>query len=497
MLGRAVEEGPGERRVRLVAHHPQPAEQARAEALDLAIHGLERTRPEMSARRTLVGWQRSAMAVTAGVLALGFALRPVLTGSILISLLVALYVATMVERSVVFARGLRAVEFLIRRPLPPMSDEELPRYTILVPAYREAEVVGHLVDALGALDYPPDRLEVLLLVEDDDDLTISALLPLELPPFARVLLVPASEPRTKPKACNYGLHFASGELVTIFDAEDRPEPMQLRCAVDAFRRAGPRTVCLQARLQYFNARQNMLTRWFTVDYTTWFAVFLPGLASFGLPVPLGGTSNHIRAEALVAVGGWDPYNVTEDADLGIRLVRAGLRTGIIDSVTYEEANSDGLNWVRQRSRWYKGYMQTWLVHVRQPVRMLRELGPHGFLSVTLLTGATPLLSAVNLLSWTCTIVFIIGTPGWLVQVFPAPVVYFGTAAAFFGNATVVYVSLIACRQTHQGHLAWAALTYPLYWVLMAVAGVKSLWQLVARPSYWEKTVHGLARSGPD
>ncbi len=281
--------------------------------------------------------------------------------------------------------------------------------------------------------------------------------------------------------------------MTIYDAEDRPEPLQLRRAVDAFRRAGPRTVCLQARLQYYNARQNMLTRWFTVDYTTWFAIFLPGLASFGLPVPLGGTSNHIRAESLVAVGGWDPYNVTEDADLGIRLVRSGLRTGIIDSVTYEEANSDGLNWVRQRSRWYKGYMQTWLVHARQPVRMLRELGPHGFVSVTLLTGATPLLSGVNLLSWTCTIIFIIGTPSSLAQVFPAPVVYFGTAAAFFGNATVVYVSLIACRQTHQGHLAWAALTYPLYWVLMAVAAVKSLWQLVARPSYWEKTVHGLAR----
>src|SRR5207247_7375152 len=215
-------------------------------------------------------------------------------------------------------------------------------------------------------------------------------------------------PRTKPKACNYGLTLARGDLLTIYDAEDRPDPLQLRRAAVAFRRLDDPVACLQARLSYHNANQNMITRWFTAEYLTWFGGLLPALVEQGAPVPLGGTSMHIRTDVLRMIGAWDPYNVTEDADLGLRLHRLGYRTHVLDSTTYEEATSDFVNWVKQRSRWYKGYMQTWLVHSRHPRRLWKELGPTGFLSFHLTIGATPLVPLINPIFWLLTLLWTVG-----------------------------------------------------------------------------------------
>lgn len=266
------------------------------------------------------------------------------------------------------------------RPTPEqladLKPEDLPVFTILVPMYKEPEVAQKIAHAVTSFDYPVDKLDVKLLLEEDDPQTRGTVDEFfdRLPKCVEVLVcprVPKGEPRTKPRACNWGLEKARGQYLVIYDAEDQPEGDQLKKAVHTFRKleaAGQqKVVCLQAKLNYFNARHNWLTRFFTLEYTTWFDLFLPGLHAFGTPIPLGGTSNHFRTSVLKEVGGWDPFNVTEDCDLGERLARRGYRTHILDSTTWEEANSHVGNWIRQRSRWVKGYIQTHLVHTRDSI----------------------------------------------------------------------------------------------------------------------------------
>jgi cellulose synthase/poly-beta-1,6-N-acetylglucosamine synthase-like glycosyltransferase len=260
--------------------------------------------------------------------------------------------------------------------LSALQDDQLPSFTVLVPMYKEPEVAQKIIQAVSSLDYPQDKLDVKLLLEDDDAPTRAKVEEVgeNLPACVEVVVVPPvpkGQPKTKPRACNWGLERARGEYLVIFDAEDQPEPDQLKKAIVVFRKleaAGKSSVaCLQAKLNYFNARQNALTRFFTLEYTNWFDLFLPGLHAVRTPIPLGGTSNHFRTSVLQQVGGWDPFNVTEDCDLGIRLTRQGYTTEILDSTTWEEANCQVGNWVRQRSRWIKGYFQTHLVHTRDAV----------------------------------------------------------------------------------------------------------------------------------
>ncbi len=241
--------------------------------------------------------------------------------------------------------------------------------------YRERAVAEKVVRAALSLDYPREKLDIKLLLEEDDPETLAEIRAAEWPSCVETIIVPHGSPKTKPKACNHGLLAARGEYLVIYDAEDRPEPDQLKKAICAFRRVDPRVVCLQAKLNYYNPRQNHLTRFFTLEYTSWFDLFLPGLHVLSAPIPLGGTSNHFRVKALRDLGGWDPFNVTEDCDLGIRLHREGYRTAVLDSTTWEEANSRLFNWIRQRSRWVKGYIQTHLVHTRpaEPRRMYASL----------------------------------------------------------------------------------------------------------------------------
>ena len=252
-----------------------------------------------------------------------------------------------------------------------LDDDTLPLYTVLVPLYKEAGIAQKIVNSVTTLDYPADKLDVILLLEEDDNETRAALEETTLPSCVRTLVVPEGKPKTKPRACMHGLGVARGEYLVIYDAEDRPEPDQLKKAVVGFRRLPERVACLQAKLNYYNPRQNWLTKWFTIEYTTWFDLFLPGLNRMGMPIPLGGTSNHFRTEPLREIGGWDPFNVTEDCDLGIRLHKAGHRTRVMDSTTWEEANSALGNWIRQRSRWVKGYIQTHLVHTRESLKGVR------------------------------------------------------------------------------------------------------------------------------
>ncbi|MGI5218336.1 glycosyltransferase [Nocardia sp. CA-290969] len=471
----------------------QPGRDPVAAALHDAVHGLRERRPELSAAQVVVPWQRSVLIVLLALLAVGAVLARTPTLIAITVVCTGAYVWTLADRLVLFFRGLdgRSIITVSDADAEAVDDDALPAYTILVPAFHEPEVIGTVIENLAAFRYPAGKLQILLLLEADDDATIAAARAVDAPATLHIVEVPPAEPRTKPKACNFGLHFATGDLVTIYDAEDRPDPLQLRRAAVAFDRLPADTACVQARLAFHNGGQNLLTAWFTADYALWFGFILPGLVRGNAPIPLGGTSNHLRRDVLAEIGAWDPFNVTEDADLGVRIAGSGYRTAVLDSVTWEEANSDPVNWIRQRSRWYKGYLQTWLVHMRRPRRLWRTLGPIGFARFTTLLAGTPLIACLNMLFWLITLAWLLGQPSAVQDQFP-PYVYFPALFCLvFGNAAVLYMNLVACRESRLTVLLLAALTTPLYWVLMSVAAIKGVYQLIGKPSYWEKTFHGL------
>ncbi|MCZ4558021.1 glycosyltransferase [Rhodococcus maanshanensis] len=474
-----------------------PTPEFRVAALHDAVNGLRDRDPSASAAVAFVPWQRNLLIVLSLVSLVGLLFFPVGTLTIATGVSTVAYVLTLGDRLVIFRRGLPADAIMTvsdeeARAIP---DAELPAYTVLVPAYNETEVIGQLIAAMNALDYPREKLQVLLLLEEDDSTTIEAARAADVEEIATVVLVPAAEPRTKPKACNYGLHFATGEIVTIYDAEDIPEPLQLRRVAATFAMLDERVACVQAKLAYRNGRQNLLTGWFTVEYGVWFSYLLPGLMHFKAPIPLGGTSNHLRRSVLEEIGAWDPFNVTEDADLGVRIAVRGYTTAVLDSTTFEEANSDPINWLRQRSRWYKGYLQSWLVHTRKPVRLWREIGAWSFIRFTLLLAGTPIIACLNLVFWFITVTWLLGQPLAIGQIFPSVIYYPALICLVLGNAATIYMNLIGCREAGDPKLVWACLTVPIYWLMMSIAAVKGVWQLLRNPSYWEKTFHGLESSG--
>lgn len=462
-------------------------------ALHDAVHGLRERTPELSAAVAFTGRQKVFLLVVIVVTVAGAVLWPQVVLVLLSGAGVLWYAASLLDRLVMFRQGLK-IESILQvsdDEAYGVPEDELPVYTLLVPAYGEPEVVGQLLASMRSMDYPADKLQVLLLLEEDDTPTIEAARAAGVDDVATVIEVPAAEPRTKPKACNYGLHFASGEIVTVYDAEDTPDPLQLRRVVAAFRRLDLSVVCLQARLSYRNARQNLLTSWFTIEYDVWFKLMLPGIMTMRAPVPLGGTSNHFKIRYLRQLGAWAPYNVTEDADLGVRIAAHGYKTAVLDSETGEEANSDTINWIRQRSRWYKGYLQTWLVYMRRPVWFVREIGLLPALRFTLLIASTPLLAILNLVFWYLFLLWIMGQPEQVAALFPPVVFYPAVMCLVLGNALSNYMNLVGVREGRDPVLVFAVILYPVYWLLMSIAAVKGLWQLVFRPSYWEKTAHGL------
>ena len=449
--------------------------------------------PDESARRVVTGAQRRVAGLLACAVVAGLALDPIPTVIAFNALATLFYASLSLYKLGLVRRALRrGLELPVTdEEVAALYDDELPVYTILVPLYREASVLPRLVESLERLDYPRSKLDVELLFEADDVETLAAARELRLPSHFHLVVVPDSQPKTKPKACNVGLLRARGELVVIFDAEDRPDPDQLKKVFVAFRKADPRVRCIQCKLSYFNRTQNLLTRWFTIEYATWFDLLLPALGSTGAPIPLGGTSNHFYRDSLVELGGWDPFNVTEDADLGVRLHRHGMRTAIVDSTTYEEANSEVYNWIRQRSRWMKGYTQTWLVHMRRPLQLRRQIGWRGWFSFQMTVGGTVVVALLNPVYWLVTALWLAAHLGVVGAVFPG-FVYIPAAAGFYvGNVAFVALNMFGARRRGHRDLVKYALLSPIYWGLASLAAWKGVLQLCYRPFYWEKTNHGL------
>lgn len=369
--------------------------------------------------------------------------------------------------------------------------DALPVYSVLVPLFKETSVLDDLIAHLSRLEYPREHLQILLLLEEDDHDMVKAVQSRTLPAHMQVILVPPSLPRTKPKALNHGLQFVKGEYCAVYDAEDNPDPFQLLKAIAAFQQADDRVACVQGMLAYHNPRQNMLTRFFAAEYASWFRLYIPGLSTTNLLFLLGGTSNHFRTAILRELGGWDAYNVTEDADLGVRLARAGYTVKAIASITWEEANSHPWNWVRQRSRWIKGYMQTYLTHMRDPGRLWAELGTRRFLAFQIMVGVAPLSNLLNPVLWAMTIIYWVTRSPFIESLFPGPLFYLGAVLLFAGNLISVYVQLNgAMIQQEYASVKWMLFCH-IYWLLMSIAAWRAFYQLLVKPHYWEKTHHGL------
>lgn len=461
-----------------------------------AVFELAERDPVMSAQtvftiqQVLIGWA----AITIGAISLAFyPLATLIALNVVMSLF---YLGNFLFKgALIWAGGshqhlqTREVESAVRM----LRDKDLPIYTVLVPMFREPDVLPILANALRKLDYPTSKLDIKIVLEDGDHETIDAAVALGLEGIFEIIRVPPSQPQTKPKACNYALRFARGEYLVIYDAEDKPEPDQLKKVIAAFNLAPENIACIQCRLNYYNRDENWLTRLFTLDYSLWFDLLLPGLERLKIPIPLGGTSNHFRMDVLRELHAWDPFNVTEDADLGIRMTQKGYGVRLVESTTFEEANVSQSNWIRQRSRWIKGYMQTFLVHSRRPIHLMRTIGPMGVVGFVFFIGGTMLSGLLNPIFWGIFAIWAITQTTAFADVFPPILLYLSLFNLLAGNGLFMFLMMLAPFRRNWLALTPFSLTVIWYWVLMSVAAWKGAFQLVTRPFYWEKTNHGLSK----
>ena len=392
---------------------------------------------------------------------------------------------------------LAALAAAARRPMPaprPVLPPDPPTVSIMVPLFREEEIASTLVARLQRLTYPRSLLDIVLVLEAGDEKTRAALDRTRLPPWFRFVAVPPGPVTTKPRALNHAFRFTRGEIVGVYDAEDAPAPDQIDRVVSHFSRAPPDVACLQGILDFYNPRANWLSRCFTIEYASWFRVILPGLARLGFPIPLGGTTIFFRRAALEACHGWDAHNVTEDADLGMLLARKGYRTELLPSVTREEANNRFWPWVRQRSRWLKGYAITWWVHSRRPARLLRELGAWKFAGMQLLFLTTVLQFTLAPLLWSFWLI-IFGLPHPLDAWLTRETLGMLTAAFLSAEAASILVGIVAiARSPHRSLLPWVPTLFA-YFPLGTLAIYKGIWEVLRNPFFWDKTQHG--HSAPD
>lgn len=473
-----------------------------------AIFGLESLHPGCSAKDGLTNWQKFSLFIMISAIASFFLFYPeysFLAGSAALSILFF---------PVVWLRLVTCLH-AFRHPYVPRpeatsigywraaasgltNDATLPVYTILVPIFREKEVLSNLFRALLDLDYPSAKLDIKLIFEETDPETLQAAMTYELPDNIEFIVVPDSQPRTKPKALNYAMQFARGDYVVIYDAEDQPVSDQLRKAVTAFRLAPDSVACLQARLTFYNASENWLTKQFALEYASLFNGILPTLQRLDFPIPLGGTSNHFRMSALKNIGAWDAFNVTEDADLGMRLYRSGYTCRVLNSVTYEEATCSLKAWIPQRTRWLKGWMQTYAVHMRNPFRLYRQLGFRGFAGFQVMMGGfvmSALIHPVFLIyaAWYVVTTLMQGRPLFVIQLSELNFWLISLFNLTFGYTTAMALGAIIGWQAKMKTILHNVITMPIYWLFISFAAYRALYQFFRAPFLWEKTSHGVTK----
>ena len=457
-----------------------------ADLLDVALGRLPTS---LTAREGMTGLQIAAVAAVAILaLVLGIADLDALAA-------VSSAILWLIFSASVMLRSMAAVASRPEIDPPELTDDTLPKYTVVVALYREANVVEDLVKAIDAFDYPKGKLDIKLVVEQRDAETLGRIVELRLPARYEVVVAPSGKPQTKPRALNIALSSARGDFVVVYDAEDAPAPDQLRLAASRFA-AEKDLDCLQARLAIRNHDESWLSKLFAIEYAILFDVLNPGFCALNLPIPLGGSSNHFRVGALVGVGAWDEWNVTEDADLGIRLSRFGYKVNALDSDTWEEAPYEFGNWFSQRVRWQKGWIQTLIVHSRRPIFFWRDLGPRrAVAATTLIVGAI-----FGCLFWPA---FAIGTIWRVLTVGHGALSpwrelsdVFTYILALAGVWTILLPAVIAAKFRGLKVTTSVLVLLPVYYILVSAATWVAVFDQVLRPHYWAKTAHGRSRQEP-
>ncbi len=470
--------------------------------------------PDESAHKVFSTAQKTFIFCIIEVLLLATIVSAAWTFAILFAMINVVYFLITPLKIYIAARGFQGAQgiaHLSHKQLDQVRNEELPVYTVLVPVYHEAKVLPRVMRNLYQMDYPKDKLDVKILMEKKDEETLTEAKKLGLfgkptklaegiPPenyreFLKIfdpVVIPVADITTKPRACNYGLLRAKGKYCVIFDAEDNPDKDQLKKAAVAFANLPEDIACLQSKLNFYNANENALSGWFSIEYSYWYDYYLEGLDRVDVPIPLGGTSNHFKVNQLRDLGGWDPYNVTEDADIGIRLSRRKLRTAMLDAYTYEEATIKLGSWIRQRSRWYKGHTQTYLVHMRHPIKLLQDLGWRKNLLFQFTFGAGIYMPIINPFLWAITAISLF-VPWVFGSLFLLPIQAICIFNLVVGNLSFLLLYLWTCIKQKRTSFVPLALTMPVYWMLISVAAWRGLLQLITRPFYWEKTAHGVSK----
>lgn len=452
---------------------------------------LERRHPIFSARSE-GGRGRKCSICLAAILAIAGLIASIDILGALAGLLISLgYLAVISVRLVTLGNLRQATE----RPRTRLKANELPIYTVLVPMFRETKSLRKLIGALNRLDYPADRLDIKLILEEEDQEMRRAVANLDLAQPYETIIVPKGLPQTKPRALKYALYYARGELLTVFDAEDVPQPGQLRRAAEIFAAAPARLACLQARLTFERTHQNWLAKQFLIEYAALFDVVLPAFGFERWPIPLGGTSNHFRTDILRDVGAWDPFNVTEDADLGLRLARCGFEVDTFAASTLEEANTSLSNWMRQRSRWMKGWLQTTLVHLRHPRQLLHDLGAYRFFIVIVQLVGMVVSPLVHPFFPALVVWVLLRTSGESHggDFFVSAATGLSAVVCIGGYWTAVACQVKGIQQRRFKGMMLSTLTMPFYWLLISIAAWLAVWEFMRRPYHWNKTEHGLAQ----
>lgn len=459
--------------------------------LNQSIHNLSNTLPHYSAKNTFSTWQLIALLLS--FLTMGWLIYTNNQNALLVCmmLLSVFYTASILLRGLLLASFTPASH--LTKEVIPTNDDLLPTYSVLVALYKEANQVEALTQSLWQLDWPKHKLDIKLICEADDYETIEAILDAKLPPCFELVQVTPAYPRTKPKALNYALPLCRGEYLVLYDAEDQPSPGQLKEAYAKFLTEDEKLACLQAPLHIHNHHQTWLSAMFAIEYITLFSGILPVLAKWNVPIPLGGTSNHFKTKILKNIGAWDPYNVTEDADLGVRLFREGYRCSTITQPTYEEAPPEFIPWIKQRTRWLKGWMQTVLVHSRNPLHCLSDMGLKNMLAFHLLLTSIIISALIHplflgIIIWQ---LISLGTPAaGGVDVLLVATSVFNLVGGYTTYGLLAYAVLKTSRYNSFSRLLF---TFPFYWLLISLAGWRAFVHLIVKPHEWEKTPHGLVK----
>ncbi|MCE2992186.1 MAG: glycosyltransferase [Candidatus Jidaibacter sp.] len=373
-----------------------------------------------------------------------------------------------------------------------LTDDQLPTYTILIPLFYESSVIPSLINALSSFDYPKEKLQILLILEEEDKETLATIQENNPPNYFQTVVVPKSEPQTKAKACNYAMQFATGELTCIYDAEDRPDSLQLKIVANKFAISDKNVCCLQCRLFFYNGHENLLTSMFEIEYQGYYNFLLPIATYFKYPLPLGGSSNHFKTDYLIEIGGWDPHNVTEDADLGMRFAILGHSARIIYSFTREEATMTVSAWLRQRVRWFKGYFHTCFIYFRHPIQVIRSFQFKGvafFLYILCLSPflmiSSPILLILSVATYLSFFDFSVGANIMLILI-----TWINLVSTLMCTFLTSYIVL-----SIPGHkyLRWRWVLFVFYAFLLIYAAIVAIFKLFKEPHKWDKTTHGVTK----